>query len=96
MKSATGAGAVSALLATIEKNTKIFLDHLTAQGLPEPSFEAGDGLRLGQELPDEVSQARQLGIEAADVLHHLLLGPLGMILEAPGDVILSLLIDYSL
>jgi hypothetical protein len=35
-------------------------------------------------------------IEAADVLHHLLLGPLGMILEAPGDVILSILIDYSL
>lgn len=80
------AGAVSALLATIEKNSKIFVDHLISQRLPEPSFEAGDGLELGQALPDEVSKAREAAVEATDVLHHLLLGPLGVILEAPGDV----------
>jgi hypothetical protein len=77
---------VSDLVAQIEKNTKVFLDHFSAQKLPEPTFENGDGLNLMQQFPEKVTSAREAAMEAAGELHLLLMGPLGLLLESAGDV----------
>ncbi|KAK7701460.1 hypothetical protein SLS64_010204 [Diaporthe eres] len=45
-------------------------------------------------LPAEVSAARDAALEATDELHHLLLGPLGLILSSPGDHYLMLSLQY--
>lgn len=77
---------VSDLLARVGENTKVFLDHLSAQNLGEPTFEFGDGLHPMQQVPEEVQAARDAAVEAAGELYLLLMGPLGLCLESSGDV----------
>ena len=79
-------GNVSQLLSQIQDNTKKYLEYFTSRNLPEPSYEAGDGLHPWQPLPNDIIAIRDAAIEAADELHHLLLGPLGLLLSSPGDV----------
>jgi hypothetical protein len=77
---------VSVLLTQLQTHTQKFLDHVVSQGLPEPSFESGDGLDPMKPLPKEVEAAREAAVEATVELQQLLLGPLGLLLDAPGDV----------
>lgn len=79
-------GNVSQYLSQIQGNAKRHLEYLESQGLPEPSYDTGDGLDSGQALPKDIIAIRDSAIEAADGLHHLLLGPLGLLLSSPGDV----------
>ena len=83
---AMNCGAVSRYLSQIESSTKKYLENFTTQGLPEPSYEAGDGLDPRKPPPKEIIAFRNAAIEAADELHHLLLGPQGLLLSSPGDV----------
>lgn len=78
--------SITALVKQIEKNAGAFAAHFRAQNLPEPSFENGDNLKLGEALPAEVAAMREAAIEAAGELHDLLLGPLGLIVECSGQV----------
>lgn len=78
--------SVSQYLSQIEINTKKYLEYFALQNLPEPSYDAGDGLDMRKPPPNEIIAFRDAAIEAADELHHLLLGPLGLILSSPGDV----------
>ncbi|KAF2470381.1 S-adenosyl-L-methionine-dependent methyltransferase [Lindgomyces ingoldianus] len=87
-------GSMTALVRQIEKNTGAFIEHFTAKGLPEPSFDNGDNLALGEELPADIAAAREAAIEAAHELHDLLLGPLGLIVECSGQQYLLLCIQY--
>ena len=79
-------GTVSQYLSQIEENTKKYLEYFKSRGLPEPSYDAGDGLDPRQPPPSDIVASRDAAIEAADELHHLLLGPLGLLLSSPGDV----------
>ena len=79
-------GSVSALLSQIDDNTKKYLEYFQAQGLPEPSYDASDGLDPQKSLPKPIQAIRDAALEATDELHHLLLGPLGLLLSSPGDV----------
>ena len=79
-------GNVSQYLSWIQDNSKSYLEYLVSQGLPEPSYDTGDGLDSGQSLPKDIIAIRDSPIEAADELHHVLLGPLGLLLSSPGDV----------
>ena len=78
--------SVTQYLSQIETNTKKYLEYFTSQGLPEPSFEKGDGLNPELPLPSHIIAVRDAAVEAADELHHLFLGPLGLLLSSPGDV----------
>lgn len=78
--------SVSQYLSQVEINTKKYLEYFAVRDLPEPSYDAGDGLDTRQPPPNEIIAFRDAAIEAADELHHLLLGPLGLILSSPGDV----------
>lgn len=80
-------GSVSQLLSQLNDNTKKYLEYFATRDLPEPSYDEGDGLGLQYEsLPNEITTSRDAAVEAADELHHLLLGPLGLLLGSPGDV----------
>ncbi|KAM4054660.1 o-methyltransferase [Hirsutella rhossiliensis] len=89
-----GVKPVAQLLAQIQSNTSEYLAFFSAQGLPEPSFGAGDGLKQGQPLPASVQAARDAALEATDELHHLLLGPLALVVDCPGDHYLMLSLQY--
>jgi hypothetical protein len=78
--------SISELLSQLETNTKKYLEYFTSRGLPEPSYDAGDGLDPRQPPPSAIVAVRDAAIEAANKLHHLLLGPLGLLLSSPGDV----------
>ena len=82
---AMASGSVSQLLSQIENNTKKYLEYFASRDLPEPSYDAGDGLDPRQPPPNDIIAIRDAAIEAADELHHLLLGPLGLLLSSPGD-----------
>ena len=77
---------VTQLLERVQSTTKVFLDFVRSQGLPEPSYQNGDGLHPAQPLPHEVQEAREGAIEATYELHHLMLGPLGLLFSCPGEV----------
>lgn len=79
-------GPVSQYLSQVESNTKKYLEYFESRGIPEPSYEMGDGLNPLQLPPSEIIACREAAMEAADELHHLLLGPLGLLLSSPGDV----------
>ena len=79
-------GSVSQYLSQIEENAKKYLEYFKSRGLPEPSYDAGDGLDPQQPPPNDIIASRDAAVEAADELHHLLLGPLGLLLSSPGDV----------
>lgn len=79
-------GSVSQLLSQIEDKTKEYLKYFKSQDLPEPSYDAGDGLDPSRPPPNDIIAIRDAAIEATDELHHLLLGPLGLLLSSPGDV----------
>ncbi|PLB54881.1 O-methyltransferase [Aspergillus steynii IBT 23096] len=85
---------VTRLLEKIHSSTKVYLDFIQTQGLPEPSYEHGDGLNTAINIPRSVLVAKDAAIEATDELHHLLSGPLGLILSSPGDQYLLLALQY--
>ncbi|CAH0038144.1 unnamed protein product, partial [Clonostachys solani] len=87
-------GLATRLLEQIQASTATYLEFLSSQSLPEPSFEDGDGLNPDAELPPDVQRARDSALEATEELHRLLLGPLGLILSAPADQYLLLSIQY--
>ncbi|KAI1439378.1 S-adenosyl-L-methionine-dependent methyltransferase [Annulohypoxylon stygium] len=86
--------SVGQLLTQIQENTLEYLKFFSEQSLPEPSFENGDGLARGQQLPMEFQVARDAALEATDELHRLLLGPLGLLMSCPGDHYLMLGVQY--
>lgn len=80
-------GSISKLLSQLNNNTKKYLDYFATRDLPEPSYDEGDGLDPQHAPPpNEIIVSRDAAVEAADELHHLLLGPLGLLLSSPGDV----------
>jgi len=87
-------GPVTQLLAQIQESTTKYLEFFVAQSIPEPSYENGDNLAPGQSLPADIQAARDTALEASDELHHLLLGPLGMVVNCPGDQYLMLSVQY--
>ncbi|KAM7202700.1 S-adenosyl-L-methionine-dependent methyltransferase [Rhypophila sp. PSN 637] len=87
-------GAVSKLLAQVQEGTTKYLEYFSSLSLPEPSYEEGDHLDPMKPLPIEVQAARDLAVEAADELQHLLLGPMGLLLEAPGDQYYMVALQY--
>ncbi|KAL8705272.1 MAG: hypothetical protein Q9201_001603 [Fulgogasparrea decipioides] len=87
-------GAVSQLLAQVNGNTQKFLQYFSSQQLPEPSYDKGDGLDPSKPLPKDVAAARDAAVEAADELHHLLLGPLGLLFRSGDEQYMLLSIQY--
>ncbi|KAL2045336.1 hypothetical protein N7G274_002419 [Stereocaulon virgatum] len=87
-------GSVSQYLLQLDENVKKYLEYFKSRGLPEPSYDAGDGLDPQQSPPIEILACRDAAVEAADELHHLLLGPLGLLLSSPGDQYLLLSMQY--
>ncbi|KAI1074870.1 S-adenosyl-L-methionine-dependent methyltransferase [Whalleya microplaca] len=87
-------GPVTQLLVQIQENTQKYLQFFSTQSLPEPSYQDGDGLQPGQCLPHDVQAARDAALEATDELHHLLLGPLGLVVDCPGQHYFMLSIQY--
>ncbi|PYI05539.1 O-methyltransferase [Aspergillus sclerotiicarbonarius CBS 121057] len=90
----TTTDSVTQLLQKVQATTKIYLDFVKAQGLPEPSYQHGDGLHPALALPQQVQEAKEGAIEATYELHHLLLGPLGLLFSCPGEQLLLLSIQY--
>ncbi|KAI1473787.1 putative hydroxyindole O-methyltransferase [Daldinia eschscholtzii] len=82
------------LLNEIQENTTKYLEFFSAQRLPEPSFENGEGLSSGQGIPIDIQTARSAAIEAADELRLLLLGPLGLVMSFQADQYLMLALQY--
>ncbi|KAK0623669.1 O-methyltransferase-domain-containing protein [Immersiella caudata] len=66
---------LSRLAEAISRNTKILVDHVKRNGLPQPSFEPDGPLRTRFESDDAASAARLALIEATKELHILALGP---------------------
>ncbi|PQE28278.1 O-methyltransferase protein [Rutstroemia sp. NJR-2017a BBW] len=66
---------------------QISQNYLETQQLPEPSYDLGDGLDLSHSIPSNVAAAKDAALESTIELHRLLLGPLGLLLSAPGDYI---------
>ncbi|OGM41087.1 O-methyltransferase [Aspergillus bombycis] len=91
-KAATG--SMTQLLERVHRTTKVYLDFVKSLNLPEPSYQYGDGLDPRQPLPQEVAEARESAIEATYELHHLLLGPLGLLLSCPGEQLFLLSLQY--
>jgi len=59
----------------ISRNTKILVDHLNLNAIPQPSFDADGPLRTPFESDPAASAARIALIEATKELHILALGP---------------------
>ncbi|KAF2846613.1 S-adenosyl-L-methionine-dependent methyltransferase [Plenodomus tracheiphilus IPT5] len=87
-------GNITALVKQIQENAEAYAQFFSNQNLPEPSFDHGDHLTPGEELPLDVAAAREAAIEGAHELHDLLLGPLGLIVECSGQQYLLLCIQY--
>lgn len=85
---------VTQLLAQIQDNTKKYIEFFSTEALPEPSYEEGDNLPPGHHLPADIQAARDAALEATDELHHLLLGPLGLVVDCPGQHYFMLSIQY--
>jgi len=73
------------LASRIAKNTAIYDEYLSSQGLPTPSHHILPPKDTTQ-LPPNVQLAREEAIEAAHDLHELLLGPAGMLMSAAPSV----------
>ncbi|KOC09718.1 O-methyltransferase [Aspergillus flavus AF70] len=87
-------GSITQLLDRVHNTTKVYLDFVKSLNLPEPSYQYGDGLDPRQPLPQEVADARESAIEATYELHHLLLGPLGLLFSCPGEQLFLLSLQY--
>ncbi|KAI1801099.1 putative hydroxyindole O-methyltransferase [Daldinia bambusicola] len=85
---------VTHLLNQIHENTAKYLTFLSAQSLPEPSFENGEGIPQGQRIPIDVQTARDAAIEAAGELRLILLGPLALVMSSQADQFLMLAMQY--
>ena len=66
---------IKELSSIISSDISAFDSHLSAQGLPTPSFDPGTPPFIP--LPPDVAEARQRILEATDELHALIAGPLG-------------------
>lgn len=87
-------GSITALVRQVQENAEAYARFFRGQNLPEPSFDHGDHLMPGEELPLHVAAAREAAIEGAHELHNLLLGPLGLLVECSGQQYLLLCIQY--
>ncbi|KNG86926.1 O-methyltransferase [Aspergillus nomiae NRRL 13137] len=87
-------GSMTQLLERVHSTTKVYIDFVKSLNLPEPSYQYGDELDPCQPLPREVAEARESAIEATYELHHLLLGPLGLLFSCPGEQLFLLSLQY--
>lgn len=71
-------GRITALAASIQKETTTLEEYLHSQELPSPSFSLDVPLKLP--LPQPIVTSLQVAVEAADELQSLLLGPLRSVL----------------
>lgn len=78
--------SITTLVKQVEKNARGFTEYFKNRGFPEPSFDHGDNLKMGEELPPDIATMREAAIEASHELHDLLLGPTGLIVECSGQV----------
>ncbi|KAE8382378.1 S-adenosyl-L-methionine-dependent methyltransferase [Aspergillus bertholletiae] len=90
----TATGSMTQLLERVHGSTQVYLDYVKSLNLPEPSYQHGDGLDPRQSLPPDVAEARESAIEATYELHHLLLGPLGLLFSCPGEQLFLLSLQY--
>lgn len=79
-------GSVTRLLREIQENTHKYLTYLETQQIPEPDFSNGDNLDPMKPLPLDIAANKDAALESTIELHHLLLGPLGLLLRSPGEV----------
>lgn len=79
-------GNVTRLLREIQENTTKYLTYLETQQIPEPDFLNGDNLDPAKPLPNEITTIKDAALESTIELHNLLLGPLGLLLNSPGEV----------
>ena len=79
---------IAELASCVASNTAKYHDFLVAKGLPLPSHEPMPSLPDGQppSLPEDIEAARDSAIRACHELHRLLLGPVGLILNAADEV----------
>ncbi|KAK8093353.1 hypothetical protein PG997_000038 [Apiospora hydei] len=87
-------GQVTRLLGEVQKFATEYLEFFSNQGLAEPSFEAGNGHPLDGVVPIQVQAAREKALEATEELHCLLLGPMGLLMEAPANQYILLSLQY--
>lgn len=71
----TNAPLLSQLADEISANTKIIVDYLKANNLPQPSFDADGPLNPISDVDETVSAARTALINATNTLHTLTVGP---------------------
>jgi hypothetical protein len=64
---------IAELAAVVASHTKQIDDHLTANGLPQPSFDTDGPAEL--QLPPQLEQARAVVLQATQELNDLLQGP---------------------
>ncbi|OCL08124.1 S-adenosyl-L-methionine-dependent methyltransferase [Glonium stellatum] len=69
------------LASLIASNTAKYNDYLLKNDLPPPSLDLLPP-EAPLRLPDDISTARELAIEASHELHELLCGPIGLIMNA--------------
>ncbi|KAI9685575.1 MAG: hypothetical protein M1822_004433 [Bathelium mastoideum] len=89
-------GSLSSLLSQLTMVTKQYVEFLSSEGLPEPSFGAEYGLQPQSVfvMPQDLIDIRDAAIKATDDLRSLLMGPLEIVLSAPSDQYLLLALQY--
>lgn len=83
---AIASGSVSQYLSHIESNTTKYFEYFALLNLPEPSYDASDGINKRQTPSNDTIAFKDAAIEAADELYHLHLDRLYLILISRGDV----------
>lgn len=78
------AGKVVELASRIMENATKFEEHYRSQGLPAPSFDADQPLRI--QLPGDIAAVREAILEASTELQELIQGPVGIIQHATAFV----------
>jgi len=72
------------LVSRIMENATKFEEHYRSQGLPAPSFDADQPLKV--QLPGDVAGVREAILEASTELQELIQGPVGIIQHAAAFV----------
>ena len=68
---------ITELASIIASKTALIDTHLTAQGLPSPSFDPDSPPQLLNQ--GSIAEARRIVLEATDELHALIQGPVGLL-----------------
>ena len=76
---------IAELSEIIARGTRDIDEHLEAEGLPSPSFDANSPPR--SLLDSRIVASRQAILEATDELHALMLGPIGTFTALPVRIV---------